>query len=98
MKARTLALAPALMSALLLGTLAQLPAAAQQADAFTPGHTAWGDPDLQGVYTFSTQTPLERPEALGDKATYTEAEIAALEGEAADRRAADEVVAEPGDL
>ena len=91
-------LAPALVSALLVGTLAQPPAAAQQTDAFTPGRTAWGDPDLQGVYTFSTQTPLERPEALGDKATYTEAEITALEREAAERRAADEVVAEPGDL
>jgi len=42
--------------------------------AWTPPHTAWGDPDLQGVYTFATQTPFQRPVALGDKDHYTEAE------------------------
>jgi hypothetical protein len=26
--------------------------------------TAWGDPDLQGVWTNQTPVPLERPEAL----------------------------------
>jgi hypothetical protein len=38
--------------------------------------TAWGDPDLQGVYTFSTPTPVERPKELAGKAVYTEAELA----------------------
>jgi hypothetical protein len=41
--------------------------------------TAWGDPDLQGVYTFSTPTPMERPKELGRKATYTDAELASVE-------------------
>jgi hypothetical protein len=53
-----------------------LPLAAQQAAA---PRTAWGDPDLQGVYTFATETPLQRPVALGDKDTYTEAELKKLE-------------------
>jgi hypothetical protein len=44
------------------------------ATAWTQPRTAWGDPDLQGVYTFATQTPLQRPVALGDKDHYTEAE------------------------
>jgi hypothetical protein len=44
--------------------------------------TPWGDPDLQGVYTFATETPLQRPVALGNKQSYTEAEQQKLEQEA----------------
>ena len=40
--------------------------------------TAWGDPDLQGVWTSSTYTPLERPENLGDQAFLSEEELASL--------------------
>ena len=29
--------------------------------------TAWGQPDLQGVWDFRSITPLQRPEALADK-------------------------------
>ena len=45
-----------------------LPAAAAAQE--TP-RTAWGAPDLQGVWDFRTITPLERPEELGDKAFLT---------------------------
>jgi hypothetical protein len=49
-----------------------------------PGpRTPWGDPDLQGVYTFATPTPLERPDAMANKGTLTEAEIEALEEQVA---------------
>jgi hypothetical protein len=37
--------------------------------------------DLEGVWDFSTITPLERPAALGDKQTFTDAEAAAFERE-----------------
>jgi hypothetical protein len=57
-----------------------VPVAGQQKD-WTPPHTAWGDPDLQGVYTFATETPLQRPAALANKDTYTEAERQKLEQE-----------------
>lgn len=97
MYARTLAPTLALAHGL-MGMLAPFPASAQEADDWTPARTAWGDPDLQGVYTFSTQTPLERPEALGEKAFYTEDELAQLERRAAERRATDEITADPGDL
>ena len=40
--------------------------------------TAWGDPDLQGVWTSSTYTPLERPDNLGDQAFLSEEELASL--------------------
>ncbi len=34
--------------------------------------TAWGAPDLQGVWDFRTATPLERPEDREDQAFLTE--------------------------
>lgn len=50
-----------------------------QPNPYTPPRTAWGDPDLQGVYTFATETPLQRPVALGDKSQYTAEEQKRLE-------------------
>src|SRR5262245_56430239 len=37
-----------------------------------------GHPDFQGIWNNSTQTPLQRPVALGTKQFYTEAELAKL--------------------
>ena len=44
--------------------------------------TPWGDPDLQGVWTGSTVTQLERPREYAAKVFLTEEEAAALEREA----------------
>jgi hypothetical protein len=44
---------------------------------YTPVKTAWGDPDLRGVYLTATYTPLQRPAELKDKALYTEEEAVA---------------------
>ena len=41
--------------------------------------TAWGDPDLQGIWSIATITPFERPSALADKQTLTAEEAAELE-------------------
>ena len=38
--------------------------------------TAWGDPDLQGVWDYFTFTPLERPEEFAEKDTLTDEEAA----------------------
>src|SRR4051812_45589002 len=59
-----------------------------RADAKAAGslRTPWGDPDLQGLYNTATLTPLERPEALGNKLTLTDAEAAAIEKAEAARR------------
>ena len=57
------------------------PAAAQTA---VP-RTAWGQPDLQGVWDFRTITPLQRPEGLAEQEFLTEEEAANLEQEAVDR-------------
>src|SRR5688572_28526339 len=42
--------------------------------AWTAPKTSWGDPDLLGLWMTATYTPLQRPEALGTKAFYTEEE------------------------
>ena len=47
--------------------------------------TAWGDPDLQGVWDYKTITPLERPTTFGDRQFLTDEEVARLEANAAKR-------------
>ena len=47
--------------------------------------TAWGAPDLQGVWDFGTLTPLQRPEDQADKAFLTEEEAEAASAAVADR-------------
>jgi hypothetical protein len=48
--------------------------------------TPWGDPDLQGVWTGSTLTPVERPQRFAGKAFLTTVEAAAWEAEASANR------------
>ena len=51
--------------------------AQQRAAAAAKGpRTAWGAPDLQGLWNTNTQVPLERPREYGTRATMTEAEHA----------------------
>ena len=44
-------------------------ASARQAKAYTPARTAWGDPDLQGIYTNKDESgiPFERPNQFDGK-------------------------------
>ena len=57
------------------------------AGAWAAPRTPDGQPDIQGVWTNSTMTPLERPADMGDKPFYSEAEAAGLEAAARQRRA-----------
>ena len=41
--------------------------------------TAWGDPDLQGIWTDQYQTPLQRPTQFANKELFTDEERAALD-------------------
>ena len=52
----------------------------------TPARTAWGDPDLQGIWNNATRTPLERPAQLADTPFLTEEEAAERAREALRRR------------
>jgi hypothetical protein len=47
--------------------------------------TPWGDPDLQGIWSNQTPTPLERPDGLANKHTFTEEEAAEFERTSLDR-------------
>ncbi|HEX8030803.1 MAG TPA: hypothetical protein VF491_20165 [Vicinamibacterales bacterium] len=82
MARRSLTAALALVSA--LGVL--LDAQAPARPAWTQLRTADGQPDLQGIWTNATITPLERPASLKDKAFLTEAEAKALEKRTAELR------------
>ena len=65
--------------------LTPLLAAAQSPTTSTSLRTAWGQPDLQGVWDFRTITPMQRPEDQGDNEFLTEEEAANLEQATIDR-------------
>jgi hypothetical protein len=52
----------------------------------TAPRTPWGDPDLQGVWTGSTLTPIERPERFAGKVFLTREEAADWEAQASANR------------
>jgi hypothetical protein len=56
---------------------AQSPATRQR--SWTPPRTAWGDPDLQGIWNYATMTPLERPREFADTGVLTVEQAAAYE-------------------
>src|SRR5712692_3452312 len=53
--------------------------------AGTAPRTAWGEPDLQGIWDFATITPLERPKELAGKEVLTEEEAAEFERQSLQR-------------
>ena len=84
----------ALATASAMALLSRTPAAAQTAPAapkatstpaapaakkWSPPHTPWGEPDLQGTYSNRTITPFERPANVGGREFYTREEVEALQ-------------------
>ena len=51
---------------------------AEEAADAAPTRTPWGDPDLQGIWTSSTYTPLQRPDSLAEREFLDEEELADL--------------------
>jgi hypothetical protein len=67
----------------------QTAGSANPAKKFTPPKTTWGEPDLQGVWSYANLTPLERPSSQVGKDVLGDEEVAELNKEArtgADRR------------
>jgi len=59
-------------------------AAPQRAASAGPApRTAWGDPDLQGIWTDPYQTPLQRPAQFANKESFSDDERAALDSQRA---------------
>jgi hypothetical protein len=56
----------------------------------TGPRTPWGHPDLQGVWSNATTTPLERPTDLAGKEVLSDEEVARLDREVSGRRNTDQ--------
>ena len=59
------------------------------AQTSTPPLTAWGEPDLQGVWDFRSLTPMQRPSDLEDKEVFTAEEAATFSEEVIRRESRD---------
>ncbi|MEQ9612381.1 MAG: hypothetical protein RIK09_12275 [Gammaproteobacteria bacterium] len=70
-------------------------ATAQQDSDYEVPRTQWGQPDLQGVWNFSSNIPMQRPQRYGTQEFLTEEQIAeAIARQEAARAAADAAAAQ----
>jgi hypothetical protein len=84
---RCFALVSAAAAVVAVVMLAPVPGAAQQKTA--PPLTAWGAPDLQGVWDFRSLTPTERPSGLKDKEVFSDEEAETFAQEQIKRQSRD---------
>jgi hypothetical protein len=73
------AAASAAISSSVTRTSAQAPAVSGTALKAPPLKTAWGEPDLQGIWTDEFDTPLQRPAKYANQEFFTEAQRAELD-------------------
>jgi len=73
------AAASAAISVSVTRTSAQAPAVSGAALKAPPVKTAWGEPDLQGIWTDEFETPLQRPAKYANQEFFTEAQRAELD-------------------
>jgi hypothetical protein len=91
----TVAIAAAAVSAVVMAvsitrTSAQAPTGSSTAPAASPTlKTPWGEPDLQGIWTDETDTPLERSAKYANQEFFTEAQRQELDRERATLLATD---------
>ena len=91
------AMIPLVVVAAAAGLAVPAPAAAQDA-AWSAPRNADGQPDLQGIWSNNTATPLERPEAFAGKDSLTDEELAELRARAAELRDSEQAGNLLGDL
>ena len=93
MQPRVQTISLAIVVAIAVGWAAQenLPAQTRQAGGrpWTVSRTPSGDPDLQGFWTNTTTTPLQRPADLAEKSLLTPEEVAKRNVDVATRQSAD---------
>ena len=65
--------------------VAQVQPAVETDGVWSAPRTAWGAPDLQGVWDYKTATPLERPEYVEGREFLTDEEAAEIERRAVER-------------
>jgi hypothetical protein len=80
----SIAVAAAAAGAVISAPITRASAQAPAASGMTPTASAllktpWGEPDLQGIWTDETTTPLQRPARYANQAVFTEAERAELD-------------------
>ena len=80
MSQRRVAMVPSLVILLLLSV-----PAAQAQDTWAPPRNAHDQPDLHGIWSHNSATPLERPKELADKDVLSDEELAELNQRIADR-------------
>jgi hypothetical protein len=73
------AAASAAISVSVTRTSAQAPVISGAAMKTPPLKTAWGEPDLQGIWTDEFETPLQRPAKYASQEFFTEAQRAELD-------------------
>src|SRR5579863_4563381 len=74
--------AAAAVSAVISVSVTQTSAQTRAASATAPTaelKTPWGEPDLQGIWTDETDTPLQRPAKYANQEFFTEAQRAELD-------------------
>jgi hypothetical protein len=76
------------ISVLITRTSAQAPVASATAPA-SALTTPWGEPDLQGIWTDETDTPLQRSPKFANQEFFTEAQRAELDGQRSAMRGRD---------
>ncbi|GJM13220.1 MAG: hypothetical protein DHS20C12_16230 [Pseudohongiella sp.] len=76
---------PSLAAAILSCAISTLTHAA---DDYVVPRTEWGQPDLQGVWNFSSNTPMQRPSRYGERQFLTAEEVRVIAEQRAARDAA----------
>lgn len=88
-----LAVAAALVRLAPVGVAAQAPKPAANPAAAAkiapPATTPWGEPDLQGIWTYESQVPLQRPAKYAGREFFTDQEIAELDKQRAAQQSRD---------
>ena len=78
------------LTTVFVAILSAIAAGAQTGGTYTPPKTPWGEPDLQGIWSGDTLTPVERPARFANRPVLTEQEAEAIEEDIASRPGRDD--------